>query len=110
MDDKIQQQFWNKEDIVRYIFHLRFCSRDVYNVFDRIVGTVMKSAKEFEEESIKAGDNDRLQVIRNPHTKIRKNNHTMFRKEDDLEVIYELIKSNGYASSITVAECLNVSP
>jgi hypothetical protein len=36
----------------------------------------MKSAKEFEEESIKAGDKDRLQVIHNAHTKIRKNNQT----------------------------------
>jgi hypothetical protein len=47
----------------------------------------MKSAKESEEESIKAGDNDRLQRICNAHTKIRrKNNHTMFRMEDYLEV------------------------
>lgn len=52
---------------------------------------------------------NRLQVIRDAHRRITKKNYATFRMEDYLEVIYELIQRKGYATSIDVAECLNVS-
>jgi len=51
----------------------------------------------------------RLEVIRNVHKKRKTDNQATFRMEDYLEAIYELIDHKGYATSIDLAECLNVS-
>ncbi|TLY03247.1 MAG: transcriptional regulator [Thaumarchaeota archaeon] len=51
----------------------------------------------------------RLEVIRNAHKKRKMDNHATFRMEDYLEAMYELIDHKGYATSVDLAECLNVS-
>jgi Mn-dependent DtxR family transcriptional regulator len=52
----------------------------------------------------------RLELIRDAHgSGITKNDDASDRMEDYLEVIYELIQQKGYATSIDIAECLNVS-
>jgi Mn-dependent DtxR family transcriptional regulator len=58
-------------------------------------------------ENTKASN--RLEVIRNVHKKRKTDNQATFRMEDYLEAIYELIDHKGYATSIDLAECLNVS-
>lgn len=57
----------------------------------------------------RANVSGRLEVIRDAHNNIRKNHQASDRMEDYLEVIYELIQQKGYATSIDIAECLNVS-
>jgi len=59
------------------------------------------------KENIKASS--RLEVIRNAHKKRKMDNHATFRMEDYLEAMYELIDHKGYATSVDLAECLNVS-
>jgi len=59
------------------------------------------------KENIKASS--RLEVIRNAHKKRKTDNHATFRMEDYLEAMYELIDHKGYATSVDLAECLNVS-
>jgi len=51
----------------------------------------------------------RLEVIRDANRKGKADGHTTFRMEDYLEAIYELIDQKGYATSVDLAECLNVS-
>jgi len=51
----------------------------------------------------------RLEVIHDAHTTRKTKAHATGRMEDYLEVIYELIQHKGYAPSVDVAECLNVS-
>jgi Mn-dependent DtxR family transcriptional regulator len=51
----------------------------------------------------------RLEVIRDANKKGKTNSHATFRMEDYLEAIYELIDHKGYATSVDLAECLNVS-
>ena len=51
----------------------------------------------------------RLEVIRDANRKGKADGHATFRMEDYLEAIYELIDQKGYATSVDLAECLNVS-
>ena len=51
----------------------------------------------------------RLEVIRDANKKGKTDGHATFRMEDYLEAIYELIDQKGYATSVDLAECLNVS-
>lgn len=51
---------------------------------------------------------DRLEAIRQAHTLEGKSSRTD-RMEDYLEVIYELIKEKGYATTIDISKYLNVS-
>jgi Mn-dependent DtxR family transcriptional regulator len=57
----------------------------------------------------KAGISNRLEVIRNAHSMKKYDDRTTGRMEDYLEVIYELVRHKGYATSIDMAECLNIS-
>jgi hypothetical protein len=50
----------------------------------------------------------RLEFIRHAHS-IKEADQASDRMEDYLEVIYELIQHKSYATSIDIAECLNVS-
>ena len=51
----------------------------------------------------------RLEVIRDANRKGKADGHATFRMEDYLEAIYELVDQKGYATSVDLAECLNVS-
>ena len=50
----------------------------------------------------------RLELIRDAHS-TKKDEKASDRMEDYLEIVYELIQQKGYATSIEIAECLNVS-
>lgn len=57
------------------------------------------------------GENHRLESIRNANIGLKKkdeNNQTS-RMEDYLEVIYELVQSKGYATTVDISKYLNVS-
>ncbi|MGD1834211.1 MAG: transcriptional regulator MntR [Nitrososphaeraceae archaeon] len=53
-------------------------------------------------------DNNRLKSIRIANN-VRKNKNRTPRMEDYLEVIYELVKSKGYATTVEISQHLNVS-
>jgi Mn-dependent DtxR family transcriptional regulator len=52
--------------------------------------------------------NSRLKLIRDAHG-LKNDEQTSDRMEDYLEIVYELIHQKGYATSIDIAECLDVS-
>lgn len=52
--------------------------------------------------------NNRLDSIRNAHTSNKGKERTP-RMEDYLEVIYELVQSKGYATTVDISQYLNVS-
>lgn len=56
----------------------------------------------------KAGN--RLESIREANSVRREDSSRTDRMEDYLEVIYELIKQKGYATTIDISDYLNVSP
>ena len=53
-------------------------------------------------------DNTRLKSIRTANN-VPKNKNRTPRMEDYLEVIYELVKSKGYATTVEISQYLNVS-
>lgn len=57
------------------------------------------------------GENDRLKSIRNANIGMKKkeDNSQTSRMEDYLEVIYELVQSKGYATTVDISTYLNVS-
>jgi Mn-dependent DtxR family transcriptional regulator len=67
-----------------------------------------KTTTDTETRSERMKVTSRLELIRDAHS-LKKNEQTSDRMEDYLEIVYELIQQKGYATSIDIAECLNVS-
>jgi Mn-dependent DtxR family transcriptional regulator len=82
-----------------------------YNLKRNIRGWQSQKARGLENKSLRRKTDkitSRLEVIRDVHSTTM-NDRATYRMEDYLEVIYELIQNKGYATSIDIAECLNVS-
>jgi Mn-dependent DtxR family transcriptional regulator len=82
-----------------------------HNLKHNIRGAQSQKAKGLENKSSRRKTDkitSRLEVIRDVHS-AKMNDRATYRMEDYLEAIYELIQHKGYATSIDIAECLNVS-
>lgn len=82
-----------------------------YNLKRMIRGSQSQEAKDLENKSLHGKTDkiiNRLEAIRSAH-RTKMNDRATGRMKDYLEVIYELTQHKGYATSIDIAECLDVS-
>jgi Mn-dependent DtxR family transcriptional regulator len=76
---------------------------------NNFIHTIEESqSKAVKRSSKKTKVSNRLEVIRFAHN-TKNDGRVSQRMEDYLEVIYELVQHKGYATSIDMAECMNVS-